>query len=315
LDKKDLPVYMFTGLLESGKTSFIRDTLNDGEFEDGEKSVYILCEEGEVEIDPELLRKNLITVVKIEERELFTEDYLNQIEEKYRPDRILLEVNGMWKPNDLVDEFPENWMLVQCIALIDGSTFKTYMNNMGSFIMEQVKPADLVVFNKVDDNEDRGSYRRRVKALNRRAQILYEDEKGNLDDAYADTMPFPIDGPVIELPDDDFGLWYMDAMDHPEKYVGKKIKFHAMVYRGKGFPDDKLVPGRFAMTCCAADIQYVGYVCHAPNAKDFGQKAWVNVEADVKYEYCKDYKGKGIVLYSDKDLEAAEPGEQLVYFT
>lgn len=315
MSKKDIPVYMFTGMLESGKTSFVRDTLNDGEFEDGDKSLYILCEQGEVEIDPAVLKKNLITVTTIEEQSLFTEDYLNKLEEKFKPDRILLEVNGMWKPQELIDQFPENWMLVQCIALVDGSTFQTYMSAMGGLVMEQVKPADLVVFNRVDDEEDRGSYRRRVKALNRKAQILFEDEKGNLDDAYADTLPFDISGPVIDLEDDDFGLWYMDAMDHPEHYAGKKMRFHTMVYRHKSFPDDKLVPGRFAMTCCAADIQYIGFICHASNAKDFAQKSWVNVEADVKYEYCKDYKGKGIVLYADKPLEAAEPGEQLCYFT
>ncbi len=315
MSKKDIPVYMFTGMLESGKTSFIRDTLTDGEFEDGQKSLYLLCEQGEVEIDPALLRRNLITTHIIEEQQLFTEDYLNQLEDKFKPDRILLEINGMWKPQELIDQFPENWVLAQCIALVDGSTFETYMSAMGGLVMEQVKPADLVVFDRVDDEEDRGSYRRRVKALNRRAQILFEDEKGNLDDAYADTLPFDITGPVINLDDDDFGLWYMDAMDHPENYNGKTIKFRGMVYRHKSFPDDKLVPGRFAMTCCEADIQFIGFVCHAPNAKDFEQKAWINLEATMKYEYCKDYQGKGIVLYCDKPLEAAQPGEQLCYFT
>ena len=181
--------------------------------------------------------------------------------------------------------------------------------------MEQVKPADLVVFNRVEDKEKRGGYRRRVKALNRKAQILYEDEKGNLDDIYTECLPFDINKDIIVIEDDDFGLWYLDAMDHPDKYNGKVIKFRGLVYRDKKFSPDKLVPGYFAMTCCAADVQFIGFVCHAPNASDFAQKDWVMVEAVARYEYCKDYKGKGIVLYAKEALKRAEAGEQLVYFT
>jgi len=313
--EKDIPVYMFTGMLESGKTSFLRDTLEGGEFEDGNKSLFILCEEGEIELSEKLLKRNKMSTVVIEDKEDITEEFLKNLEKEYNPDRVVIENNGMWIPQEIIDEFPENWMLVQCINLIDGSTFESYLQNMGSFVMEQVKPADLVVFNRVTDNEVRGGYRRRIKALNRKAQILYEDEKGNLDDAYVESLPFDTDKPVIELEDDDFGLWYMDAMDHPEKYKGKTMKFRALIYRDKNFPEDKLVPGRFAMTCCAADVQFIGFVCHAPNASEFEQKDWAYIEAEARFEYCKDYKGKGIVLYAKEPLKRAEAGEQLVYFT
>ena len=282
VQEKDIPVYMFTGMLESGKTAFLRDTLEGGEFEDGNKSLFIMCEEGEIELSEKLLKRNKMSTVVVEDKEDITEEYFKNLEKEYNPDRIIIENNGMWIPQEIIDEFPENWMLVQCINLIDGSTFESYLQNMGSFVMEQVKPADLVVFNRVTDTELRGGYRRRIKALNRKAQILYEDEKGNLDDAYIESLPFDTDKDVIELEDDDFGLWYLDAMDHPEKYKGKTMKFRGLIYRDKKFPADKLVPGRFAMTCCAADVQF---------------------------------KGKGIVLYAKEPLKRAEAGEQLVYFT
>jgi len=179
--EKDIPVYMFTGMLESGKTAFLRDTLEGGEFEDGNKSLFILCEEGEIELSEKLLKRNKMSTVVVEDKEDITEEFLKNLEKEYNPDRVVIENNGMWIPQEIIDEFPENWMLVQCINLIDGSTFESYLQNMGSFVMEQVKPADLVVFNRVTDNEVRGGYRRRIKALNRKAQILYEDEKGNLD--------------------------------------------------------------------------------------------------------------------------------------
>ena len=47
----EIPVYLFTGFLESGKTSFIRDLLNDPNFAEGERTLLFLCEEGEEELD------------------------------------------------------------------------------------------------------------------------------------------------------------------------------------------------------------------------------------------------------------------------
>lgn len=315
MSDKDIPVYMFTGMLESGKTSFLRDTLNDGEFEDGNSSLLILFEEGEDELSESLLTRNKISVKIIDDRENITCDLFESLEEDYSPDRIIIENNGMWKPEEIIDEFPENWMLVQCIALIDGSTFETYLKNMGSLIMEQVKPADLVVFNRVTNSELRGAYRRRIKALNRATQILYEDKNGNLSDSYTENLPFDTSKDTIEILDDDFGLWYMDVVDHPEKYNKKTIRFRGLVYRSADFPPNKLIPGRFAMTCCVEDVKFIGFVCHAPNASDFEKKDWVEVEAEARYEYCKDYKSKGIVLYAKKPLVSTEAGEQLVYFT
>ena len=61
--KKDIPVYLFTGLLESGKSSFIRETLLEGEFEDGARTLYVMCEEGIEECEQALLDKNKVTVV------------------------------------------------------------------------------------------------------------------------------------------------------------------------------------------------------------------------------------------------------------
>ena len=39
----DIPVYLFTGFLESGKTKFIQETLEDERFNAGEKTLLLLC--------------------------------------------------------------------------------------------------------------------------------------------------------------------------------------------------------------------------------------------------------------------------------
>lgn len=312
---KDIPIYMFTGMLESGKTSFFNDTLKWGEFEDGNKTLLILMEDGEVVLDERLLKRNRVTTKRIEDREEITEDFFSRLQSEYNPDRIVIEGNGMWNPQEIIDSFPENWMLIQCVALIDGKTFESYLKNLGSIIMEQVKPANLVVFNRVSDPELRGSFRRRIKALNKMAQILYEDEHGNLDDSYRERLPFDITKDFIELEDDDFGLWYLSALENPEKYKGKKIKFRGIVYKEENSTKDRIVVGRFAMTCCEADIQFIGFVCHVKNIEELNRRDWVEVVATIKYEYCKEYKGKGVVLYTDAPLVKTEKGEQLVYFS
>ena len=313
--QKDIPVYLFTGLLESGKTAFIRDTLKEDEFMDGQKTLYLLCEQGEVEIAENLLIRNMVKVVTVEDRSELTEEYLTGLELKYDIDRVLFENNGMWKPEEIVDLFPENWFPAQVFGLVDGSTFQLYMGNMGAMLMDQLKMADLVVFNRMTDDSERASYRRRIKAINAKAQVLFEDEAGTLDDQFSDSVPFDINAPEIDLEDFDYGLWYVDALENADRYNGKKIRFKAQVYRGKAFADNKLVPGRFVMTCCEADTQFLGYICYVDNAKDFQNKDWVNVEATVRVEYCKDYKQKGVVLYADKPLVPAEPGERLLTFS
>jgi len=313
--KKDIPVYLFTGLLESGKSSFIRETLLEGEFEDGARTLYVMCEEGIVECEQTLLDKNKVTVVTVEDQEDLTEEFLQECVDKYRPERVLFENNGMWNPEEVLETFPRQWMLVQVIATVDATTFPVYLNNMKALLMNQVKLADLVVFNRCDADTDRGSFRRSIKALNRKAQIMYETVDGALDDQFEEELPFDVEADFLDLEDDDFGLWYLDAMDNPEKYKGKTVKFTGQVYRGKAFANDLMVPGRFAMTCCADDIAFIGFLCHAKGADQWKQKDWVKVTAKVSVEYCKDYKGKGPVLYATEVVATEKPEEQLVYFS
>ena len=81
---RDVPVYLITGFLESGKTTFLRDVLQGGDFYDGEPGLLILCEEGEVEYDEEALAKYNTVVEVIESREDFTESNSFSNGEHYR---------------------------------------------------------------------------------------------------------------------------------------------------------------------------------------------------------------------------------------
>lgn len=312
---KEIPVYLFTGFLESGKTTCIQEVIEEGNFSDGAKTLFILCEEGEHEIDDQLLMANRISCVVIEEEDELTEDACRELQGKYKPDRIVIEYNGMWNMETLYKEIlPENWFVVQTFTTVNAMTYEMYSNNMKPLLTAHFQLSDLVIFNRCDDSLNKPAARRSVKAINRRAQVLFESEDGTVENNIAEELPYDINAPVINLEDDDFGLWYLDISEHPEKYAEKTICFKGQVYRNLTFPKDAFVPSRQAMTCCEDDIAKIGFMCHYPNASDFATNAWVSVTVKVKVQKSRKHNEEYPVLYAEKVEPAEPPAEELVYF-
>lgn len=316
----EIPVYVFMGFLESGKTSFIQDTLEEDYFNNGERTLLFACEEGMEEYDEELLKKTNTTLVYVEEEEDFNKDFLISKVLQYYPDRVIIEYNGMWSVERMMTEMDDTPLLVfQTIVTVNGETFDLYMNNMRSLAVEMYKIAEMVIINRCTAEMPRATWRRSIKAVNRRAQVLFEsvddDDMGEEDD----TLPFDIEGDEIHLEDKDYGIWFVDAMERPEVYDGKTMVMKARVFKSIRLPKGCFVPGRHAMTCCADDIQFIGYLCHTNHAKSstiksLKNKMWVNLTAEVRIEYNKEYGEEGPVLYA-KRVEAAEPPvDELVYF-
>lgn len=316
----EIPVYVFMGFLESGKTSFIQDTLEEDYFNNGERTLLFACEEGMEEYDEELLKKTNTTLVYVEEEEDFNKDFLIGKVLQYYPDRVIIEYNGMWSVERMMTEMDDTPLLVfQTIVTVNGETFDLYMNNMRSLAVEMYKIAEMVIINRCTAEMPRATWRRSIKAVNRRAQVLFEsvddDDMGEEDD----TLPFNIEGDEIHLEDEDYGIWFVDAMERPEVYDGKTMVMKTRVFKSIRLPKGCFVPGRHAMTCCADDIQFIGYLCHTNHAKSstiksLKNKMWVNLTAEVRIEYNKEYGEEGPVLYA-KRVEAAEPPvDELVYF-
>ncbi|MDY5541469.1 MAG: GTP-binding protein [Lachnospiraceae bacterium] len=310
----EIPVYIATGFLESGKTSFIKEILEDHEFTEGKKVLVICCEEGAEEYDEEMLVANNAALVSVESPEELTTDFLKALQRQHRQKMTIFEYNGMWKVEDLLKVLPRNWPVVQTFTMIDASTFEMYLNNMRSIMMELVKLSDVVIFNRCDKDTKKGSLRRSVKAANRQVQIIYESVDGSDEDEDEDDLPFDVTADEIDLEDDDYGLWYLDAMDHPDRYEGKTMRFTAMVYRGDKLPKGYFVPGRFAMTCCAEDVTFVGFLCKSAFADRLKQREFIKLTATVKTEFRKEYQGPGPVLTAVKIEKADKPEEELVYF-
>lgn len=310
----EIPIYLFTGFLESGKTTAIMDTLKDPEFVKGARTLLIICEEGEVEYNNEYLKNHNIDTYRIEEPEQFNENLLFSLELKYEPDQVLIEYNGTWELDTILDAaLPKGWVIGEIISLIDATTFDMYLTNMRSMMLEQLFDSDLIIINRCNETTPKSRFRRSIKAINRKAQIIYELESGEIDNSMEDILPFETEEGSLVIEDDDFGIWYLDALDYPHKYIGKKITFRAILYKRKELDECSFIPGRFVMTCCEDDITFFGFLCKSEEKVEFAHRDWVTITAEFRYEYAKEYKDKGPVLYLQNIEPADEPIEKLVY--
>ncbi len=305
-------VYMINGFLESGKTEFITYTLAQPYFQTRGTTLLLLCEEGEVEYDDDLLKKSRTVMELIESEADFNPNHLLELEKKYKPERIIVEYNGMWNFKNM--KLPWHWKIEQQITTIDGSTFPNYYTNMRSLLAEMVRNSEMIIFNRCDGISDLSSYKRNIKAVNPRADIIFEDANGEITEIMEDDLPYDLKQEVLALDDYGYGIWYLDSMDHLERYIDKKVEFTAMVLKPEEFPKNYFVPGRMAMTCCADDMAFLGYPCEYEGVEQLAQKEWVKVKALVAKEYREEYQGEGPVLHAVSVEKTKAPKNPVISF-
>lgn len=310
-----IPVFVIHGFLEGGKTRFALETLADEYFSGGERNLVLACEEGIEEYDEEALKDANATLVMLEDKSEFNETFLEECQKKYKPTQIVLEYNCMWGMDFLRDMYmPKGWFVAQVITVVDASTFDVYLKNMKSIFMEMAKDSDLIIFNRSSEKTPAATYKRNMRAVNPKAQVVFEKEDGTVLE-FEEELPFDVEADVIEVADVDYGIWYIDAMDHPERYDGKTIRFKAMVYTGKRLPEGYFVPGRMAMTCCADDTAFIGFLCKSSYVDRLKSRQWVTITAKAHMEKREEYNGEdGLVLQSRNIKKAEKPEEELVYF-
>lgn len=307
------PVYVINGFLESGKTEFITFTLEQPYFRIKGKTMIVLCEEGEEEYDGALLEKVNAVIEQVESEEDFIPSNLIELEKKHKPDRIIIEFNGMWNAKNM--KLPWYWKVEQQITIIDATTFPMYYTNMRSLLAEMIRKSEMIIFNRCDGIEELNVYKRNIKAVNPNADVIFEGSSGEIDEIFEEDLPYDLNKDVIVLDNEGYGIWYLDSMEHLERYIGKKIKFIAMVLKPENFPEGYFVPGRMAMTCCADDMAFLGYACEYAKAGDLKQKDWVKVTAEVTKEYWEDYKGEGPLLHATSVEKVKAPKEPVISFT
>ena len=307
------PVYVINGFLESGKTEFICFTLAQAYFQVKGKTLLILCEEGEKEYDSQLLERSRTEIERIENEEDFNPEYLTGLEKKHKPERIIIEFNGMWTYKNV--KLPWYWKIEQQITTIDGSTFSMYYTNMRSLLAEMIRKSEMIIFNRCDTVRDQlNVYKRNIKAVNSSADVIFEDANGEINEIFEEDLPYDLTRETIALDDQSYGIWYLDSMDHPERYLGKKVSFVAMVLKPEEFPMDYFVPGRLAMTCCADDMAFLGYPCEFSGAGALKQREWIKVTASVLAGNSREQGGAGLTLQAVSVEKAKAPKEEVISF-
>jgi len=305
---QQIPVYAFTGFLDSGKTRFIQETLEDPRFNAGERTLLLVFEEGEEEYDISLYpHKNVF--IEVLDQQSVTTKQLQSLAKKHKAQRVVAELNGMQQVGDLYMRFPENWVVAQEVMFADSTTVMAYNANMRNLVMDKLVGAQMVVFNRMEPGCDVMPFHKLARAASRNIDILYDytDGKTEMDDI-EDPLPFDINAPVIQIMDEDFALWYRDMTAEPEKYHGKTVCFKAQVAMLRRNKDNMFAPGRFVMTCCVDDIQFCGIPCRYDQAKSLESRSWVMVSAKITAEKHPLYKGDlGPVLTAIRVETGAEP--------
>ncbi len=310
-----IPVYIFTGFLESGKTLFVQDTLEDKRFNSGERTLVLVCEEGEEEYVPEKFSSKNVFIEVIDEKEDLAEDKLNALIKKHNAVRVMVEYNGMWPIQHFYDNMPESWMPYQSMLFFDANTFISYNANMRSLVVDKLQDADVVVFNRIESGTNTMEFHKIVRGTSRRADILYEYKDGTLiPDEIEDPLPFDINAPVIEIEDKDFALFYRDLTEEMKKYKDKTVSFTALAAVDSKFPDKTCALGRHIMTCCADDITYCGLVAKLSDTHKPENSAWYKVTAKIDIRFSRLYGKKGPVFYVKELVPAKAPEQQVATF-
>ncbi len=304
-----IPVYVFTGFLDSGKTKFIQETLEDPRFNAGERTLLLVFEEGEEEYDFSSYPHKNVFLEVLDQQTVTTKD-LQALAKKHRCQRVVAELNGMQLVGDLYTRFPEGWVPAQEVMFADATTFMAYNANMRNLVMDKLVGAQMVVFNRLEPGEDTMPLHKLVRAANRRVDIMYDFTDGTTQfDDIIDPLPFDIGAPIIEIKDEDYALWFRDVTEEPEKYHGKTVRFKCQCANLRREKKGIFAPGRFVMTCCVDDIQFCGVPCLYDGAEKLAPRAWYIVTAEISAQKHPLYKGDIGPVLTAGAVEPAEPAD------
>ena len=312
---RDVPVYLFTGFLEAGKTKFIQETLEDKRFCNGERTLLLVCEEGEEEYAPDQFADRSVFIRVIGDQSELTAENLSKLLAETGAERVVIEYNGMWMLDALYGAMPEGWMVYQEFLFADATTFLSYNANMRQLVYDKLKSCELVVFNRFRPDMDKMAFHKIVRGASRRSDIAYEYAGGRVEyDDIQDPLPFYLNAPVVEIGDDDFAVWYRDMSEEPKKYEGKTVRFRCRALVRQKLPPRCFVVGRHVMTCCVEDIQFAGLVCQWDNANTISDESWMRLTARVSFKFHRAYSKKGPVLTFLEATPCAAPAQEVATY-
>ncbi|MBQ8264545.1 MAG: GTPase [Oscillospiraceae bacterium] len=315
ITQSDIPVYLFTGFLEAGKTKFLQETLEDSRFNGGERTLLLMCEEGEEELSPDSFASPNVFVRYVEDEEDLTEENLEKWFLEANAERVLVEYNGMWMLDSLYMNMPPRWAVYQEFMFADGRSFLNYNNNMRQLCYDKLKSCELIVFNRFPKDADIMPYHKIVRAANRACDIAYEGVDGNVKyDDIVDPLPFDKNAELIEIADKDYALWYRDLNEELPDYQGKGVRFKAQIALSDELESDELIVGRQMMTCCADDIAFAGLIAVDNSRQGLENSQWVMLSAKIEIGEHPGYDRPGPILHVREISPCEAPAEVVASF-
>ena len=309
----DIPVYLFTGFLDAGKTTFIQETLEDERFNSGEKTLLLVCEEGEIEYEPSKFAHEGITISVVENEADLSVELLKKLQKNANAKRVIIEYNGMWQLKSLFNAMPKEWIIYQEMCFAEASTYLLYNQNMRSLVADKLSGCELMVLNRCDKSTDKEAVHKIVRSVSRKADIAFEYRDKHVEyDDIKDPLPFDINADIIKIEDNDYGIWYYDLMENLDKYRGKTLEFLGIAAKDSKMAKCEFAIGRHIMTCCVDDIQYAGIVAQTELAKEVKTGEWLRVRGKLKIENNDLYASKGPVLKVTNLTKVQAPKEKVV---
>ncbi len=303
----EVPIFIVNGLLDSGKTSLIKEIIeNNVSYQTG-NTLLVICEEGEVEYEDDWRNEFNVHIAYVSSQEELTKEFLISLDEQYTPGQIVLEMNSFFDLEQI--EFPEYMPLYQQITLLDASKFALYFTNMKQIINNLVKYSSLVVFNRCDGVTELATFRRQIRALNKDCQIGFEGKNGQLTSMLDEDLPYDITKDTILLEEEDYPTWYIDVFDNYEKYLGKTIRFKSFV---RDILPETIVIGRNVMTCCENDIQFLGYEVIDETSSMVSIGDCIYLDCVVTHEYSSFAKEEVVMLHAKKIAKLPKEEEKIL---
>jgi len=306
-----IPVYLFTGFLEGGKTHIIQESMEDQKFNSGEKTLIIQCEEGVDELDLSRFWGQNVYLEQIEAEADLTKERLTALGKQHKIDRVIIEYNGMWLLRTLYENLPDNWAVYQEMMFADAGSFISYNANMRQLMVDKLQGCEMIVLNRTPDGIDKEEIHRIVRGVSRSAAITYDYPDGHVEyDEIEDPLPYDLEAPVVNIEDKDYAIFYRDLSEDMSKYDGKTLRFKGIVARDSS----NILAGRHVMTCCADDIAYHPLVCIFSEKTSLSTRDWVTLTGRIKVEKHKLYRGVGPVLYVSATEFAVPPAQEVATF-
>ena len=303
-------IYFVNGFLDAGKTTFIKELLGQEYFDTGEKTLLLLCEDGDTEYEDQFCREHNVIIRWVKEEANFTEQNIQCIEDEVQPERIIVEFNGMWDSNEILSRWEKDKVLE--IVIINAESFELYLSNMKSYMTRQIRSAYMTIFRSCDGMEDKlARFRRSIRAVNPQTNFVFKNKDGEMNPRLDEDLPYDISKDEILLEEDDYPVWYMDVFDNFEKYYGKTIRFKTFV---RDILDETFVIGRNVMTCCEDDIQFLGYEVINETNMLVGIGDVIFLECNVVHEYSEFAKEEVVLLRAKKIFKLPYEKDKVLSF-